>query len=171
MRLRILLVCCAALALTVGVATATGGNGTQTFQFKATYQDPFTPTITWNCSGVRQIKKDGTIADSETCIATNVPANTFVAGTYTSNATLNVNLFVFGSSDPNSPVYGGDACAIVAPGIPGESQDPLGPITTTFTYVQSDFDAFPRCALSFTYKFADQGGGVWKTTLNIRYRP
>lgn len=160
MKLRHALLLCATLVLTVGVATATGGNGTQTFQFKATYDDSFTPGVIWNCSGVRQVKKGGALVDSETCQVTGVPANTFVAGTYKPTGV--------GFVDPP-----GVLCAINVPGIPGEQAPPNGFIGTTWSTWASDYDAFTtgtfRCAQNFALKFTDQGGGVWKVTIDATY--
>ena len=129
--------------------------------------------MTWHCVGVRVNHKDGSAADNEVCRAANVPANNFVAGTYRSNGTLNVNL-ASGSSDPNLPLYRGDACGIVAPAVPGTANTPVpGFIATTFTVVSSDFNDghVPRCATSFTLTYLNAGPGVWYLLLNMTYRP
>lgn len=67
-----------------GVATA-GGNGTQATPYKASYNDyVFGPV---SCSGVHQIKKDGSVQDSFTCASTSgkpltygTPGQTFTWG-------------------------------------------------------------------------------------------
>jgi hypothetical protein len=132
-----LLVLCAAFALSVGVATATAdGNGTQTFQFKVSYTD-FAGFFS-DCSGVHLVKKDGSVSDSETCTITGPKQSEFVAGTYTSS------------------VVNGAGCGVIVPAEPGYASSAPGGVSFI-----SDYPGYGKCAASYSATFTQSADGTW----------
>lgn len=65
-RISLVAVLLGALAF-AGIASA-ANNGTQVSQFKTAYTDMNVGPV--SCSGVHQVKKDGTVQESETCKST-----------------------------------------------------------------------------------------------------
>ena len=61
-----------------GIASATN-NGTQVTPFKAAYTDYVVGPV--SCSGAHQVKKDGTVQESETCRSTTgLPLQSYAPG-------------------------------------------------------------------------------------------
>src|SRR4029079_6043744 len=80
MKPRILLVCCAVLALTVGVATATGGNGGNSANAKLCQKNGW----------VTLYRSDGNpFANEGACLAYAAKGGTFATGTLTINVVVN----------------------------------------------------------------------------------
>lgn len=138
------LIVLALVVLAFGALTAVAsadGNGTQTTQFKVTYHDGFGYENT--CSGVNQVKKDGSAYDSETCIVSG-DTSRFVAGTYESSTTT------------------ASGCGVITPGAPG-----YGPGGIIFL---SDYPGLAgKCGTSWTETFTPNADGTWTIEYKVQY--
>ena len=128
----------ALVAVVFGALTAVAnadGNGTVTEQFKAAYTDAWGLQNT--CSGVHQVKKDGSVYDIETCVVTGGLTTQWVAGKYSSNII------------PGNGCGADRACSARLP-----SQRDL--------FLYSDYPGLNgQCAVSYRITLTPHGDGRW----------
>jgi hypothetical protein len=135
----------ALVAVVFGALTAVAnadGNGTVTEQFKAAYTDAWGLQNT--CSGVHQVKKDGSVYDIETCVVTGGLTTQWVAGKYSSN------------------IIPGNGCGAIAPAPPGY------PASGIVLY--SDYPGLNgQCAVSWNMILTPHGDGRWTIHYKASY--